>query len=78
MAQLVKNPPAMQETWAWSLGWEDPLEKGKATHNLAMSKLLADGIYKDQVYLVDSNMSSGLKVTNQAPLLSFQIEAGKP
>ena len=43
-----------------------------------MSKLLADGIYKDQVYLVDSNMSSGLKATNQAPLLSFQIEAGKP
>ena len=31
MAQLVKNPPAMQETWVWSLGWEDPLEKGKAT-----------------------------------------------
>ena len=31
MAQLVKNPPAMQETWVQSLGWEDPLEKGKAT-----------------------------------------------
>ena len=27
MAQLVKNPPAMQETWVLSLGWEDPLEK---------------------------------------------------
>ena len=33
MAQLVKNPPAIQETWALSLGWEDPLEKGKATHS---------------------------------------------
>ena len=32
-AQLVKNPPAMWETWVWSLGWEDPLEKGKATHS---------------------------------------------
>ena len=31
--QLVKNPPAMQETWVRSLGWEDPLEKGKATHS---------------------------------------------
>ena len=31
--QLVKNPPAMRETWVWSLGWEDPLEKGKATHS---------------------------------------------
>ena len=30
-AQLVKNPPAMWETWVRSLGWEDPLEKGKAT-----------------------------------------------
>ena len=29
MAQLVKNLPAMQETCVWSLGWEDPLEKGK-------------------------------------------------
>ena len=33
MAQLVKNPPATQETWVRSLGWEDPLEKGKATHS---------------------------------------------
>ena len=31
VAQLVKNPPATQETWVRSLGWEDPLEKGKAT-----------------------------------------------
>ena len=33
VAQLVKNPPAMGETWVWSLGWEDPLEKGKAAHS---------------------------------------------
>ena len=32
MAQLVKNPPARQETWVRSLGWEDPLEEGMATH----------------------------------------------
>ena len=32
VAQLVKNPLAMQEIWVQSLGWEDPLEKGKATH----------------------------------------------
>ena len=29
---MVKNPPAMQETWVGSLGWEDPLEEGMATH----------------------------------------------
>ena len=33
VAQLVKNPPAMQETSVRSLGWEDPLEKGTATHS---------------------------------------------
>ena len=33
MAQPVKNPPAMQETWVRFLGWEDLLEKGKAAHS---------------------------------------------
>ena len=40
VAQLVKNPPATWETWDRSLGWEDLLEKGKATH----SSILACGI----------------------------------
>ena len=33
VVQMVKNLPAMQETWVWSLGWEDPLEKGMTTHS---------------------------------------------
>ena len=33
VTQLIKNLPAMWETWVGSLGWEDPLEKGKATHS---------------------------------------------
>ena len=33
MAQLVKNLPAMWETWVHSLGWEDPLEKGMPPHS---------------------------------------------
>ena len=33
VVQMVKNLPAMQETWVWSLGWEDPLEKEMATHS---------------------------------------------
>ena len=37
VAQLVKNPPTMQETWVRSLSWEDPLEKGKATHSSILS-----------------------------------------
>ena len=33
VSQLVKNPPAMQKTWVQYLGWDDPLEKGEATHS---------------------------------------------
>ena len=43
-AQIVKNPPAMQETWVQSLGWKDPLEVGMATH----SSILAWRIPKDR------------------------------
>ena len=37
VVQLVKNPLAMWETWVWSLGWEDPLKKAKATHSSILS-----------------------------------------
>ena len=33
VVQLVKNPPGMWDTWVQSLGWEDPMEKGKTTHS---------------------------------------------
>ena len=39
VAQMVKNPPAMWETWVRSLGWEDPLEKGMAGNPLQYSCL---------------------------------------
>ena len=59
VAQLVKNPPpAMWETWVRSLGWEDPLEKGKATH----SSILAWRIHKESnlkfFYFYDNHLSS--------------------
>ena len=37
VAQTVKNPPMMRETWVPSLGWEDPLEEGMATHSSALA-----------------------------------------
>ena len=37
IAQLVKNPPAMCETWVQSVGWEGLLEKGKATHSSVLA-----------------------------------------
>ena len=46
MAQLVKNLPAVRENWVLSLVWEDPLEKGKATH----SSILAWRIH--ELYIV--------------------------
>ena len=54
VAQLVKNLPAMWETWVQSLGWEDPLEKGKATYPLQCSGLensmncIVHGVSKSQ------------------------------
>ena len=44
VAQLVKNLPAMQETWVQSLGWEDPLEKGKATHSSILAWRIPMGL----------------------------------
>ena len=38
MAQKVKNLPAMQETQVWSLGWEDPMEKGMITHSNILAR----------------------------------------
>ena len=37
VAQTVKNPPALRETWDRSLGWEDPLEEGIATHTTILA-----------------------------------------
>ena len=45
IAQLVKNPPTMQETWVWSLGWEDPVEKGKVTHSSILAWRIPQTVY---------------------------------
>ena len=43
MAQMVKNPPVIQETWVRYLGWEDPLEEEMATHfNILAWRILMD------------------------------------
>ena len=59
MAQLVKNPPAMWETWVSSLGWADPLEKGKATHSSILGlensmDCIVHGVTKSWTQLSDS------------------------
>ena len=49
VAQLVKNLPAMWETWVLSLGWEDPLEKGKVTHSSILAWRIPWTIYSPWV-----------------------------
>ena len=45
IAQVVKNQPAMWETWVLSLGWEDALEKGEATHSSILAWRIPWTIY---------------------------------
>ena len=57
VAQMVKNPPAMRETWVRSLGWEDPLEEGMETHSsiLAWRMPVDRGAWKATVHRVAKN-----------------------
>ena len=59
VAQTVKNLPAMQETWFWSLGWEDPLEKGMVTHtSVLVSRITVDrGAWRTIVYGVPKSQT---------------------
>ena len=60
---MVKNPPAMRETWVQSLGWEDPLEEGMATHSSILAWIIpmdrgacqatVHGVTKSQTRLSD-------------------------
>ena len=64
MAQLVKNLPAMQETWVRSLDWENPLEKGKATHSQFSGlensmDYIVHGVTKGRTRLSDSYFHYG-------------------
>ena len=60
---MVRNPPAMQETWVLPLGWEDPLEEGMATHSCILAwripmnrgawQAIVHGVAKSQTRLND-------------------------
>ena len=63
VAQMVKNPLAMWETWVWSLGWQDPLEEGMVTHSSILAwripmdrgswQATVHGVAKSQTWLSD-------------------------
>ena len=61
LARLVKNLLAIWETWLQSLGWEDPLEKGKATHSSILAWRIpwtVDGVTKSQTRLSNFHFSN--------------------
>ena len=70
VAQLVKNLPTMWETWGQSLGWEDPLEKGKATYSSILTWRISwtgvHGVAKSQTRLSDFHSLNTEGCTNQA------------
>ena len=70
VAQMVKSPPAMQEPWVQSLGWEDPLEKGMLTH----SSILAWRIpWTEEPSRLQSMESQELNITEQLTLLLHYV-----
>ena len=80
-----KNPPAIQETWVQSLGWEDPLEKRKATHSSILAWRISwttvHGVTKSQTQLSDFHflsfhlgiMSKTIPVVPTAPRPSITV-----
>ena len=65
VAQLVKNLPAIWETWDRSLGWEDPLEKGMATHSSILAWRIpwtVHGVAKSRTRLSDFHFTSLCKL----------------
>ena len=58
VAQLVKNPPKMQETLVWFLGQEDPLEKGQATHSSILGLPLWLSWFFEMINKIDKSLAT--------------------
>ena len=80
---MVKNPPAMRETWVWSLGWEDALKEGMATLSSILAwrtnpmdrgacQAIVHGVAKSQTWLSDQVQHSGGGKYPRLPSLSIQ------
>ena len=84
MAQLVKNPPAMQETWVQSLGWEAPLEEGMATHSSILAwripmdrgawRAIVLGVEESQTRLSDQAQHSTAQVPSDGEKVEIVAE----
>ena len=78
MVQTVKNPPAMQETWVQSLGWEDLLEEGMAIHSsiVAWRIPMERGTWQAIVHGVtkESDMAERLSIAFSTVLSKFKMD----
>ena len=72
VAQMVKKLPSMQETWVQSLGWEDPLEEGMATHSsiLAWRIIKVRGAWQATVHGVTKGQTQWSKHNTQCSTIS--------
>ena len=82
VARLVKNPPAMQETWVGSLGWEDPLEKGKTTHSSILAWRIPwpnrnHGLYRNIQCQYPTHQIYNLSYQSSENISSFHLEIMK-
>ena len=78
VSQLVKNPPALQETWVRSLRWEDPQEKGKATNSSILALRIPWTVYMDMYNpwgCKESDMTEGLSLS-KISLVAVEITWG--
>ena len=85
VAQLVKNPPAMWETWVRSLSWEDPLEKGTATHSSILAwripwtiYYIVHGVTKSWTWLSDFHLPSVCLLWRNVYLVKDILKGGLP
>ena len=78
VAQLVKNPPAMWETWVQSLGWEDLLEKGKATHSSILAWRIPWTFAKSWRRLSDFHFHMFIKCMTESWQKGVRKECGWP
>ena len=78
--QQVKKPLAMRVTWVWSLGWENPLEKGKATHSSILAWRIPwtlHGVAKSRTWLSDFHFTFVLVSAIHQHELAIGIQMGK-
>ena len=69
VAHMVKSPPTVQETWVQSLGWDDPLKKGMATH----SSILAWRIPQTDHGVAKSRMAEQFSLSNKRLLFKITL-----